>query len=408
MKCLLPLYLVCGVVFLLGSQNKIKAQVREPDTTYWAAAESSNRPLLVVVAEASVFTAWRDLLSSHQREANYNVLLLRDTSQLDVFCRRVNRVLNQEVLNKKRIYFLQVLTAQEQAKYTILDQRIFVAKRWIEPGSVSNLSQFDPIWQGFKTHALWTYDVEKIEDQSRVVERKKRVEGGIGLSLGTTINTFQTTAEGMPDGLRFLTYTGYRRVYPRWLFNFSVDVGVNLPNPRRILQDQIFGQIDVFSLINGGEVEIKLDTEISGYLAAGMGAGLAYLLPQKGKNTPYFGLDLRMFGGNFLYTKIDTTIIIDSSNGFSGGGGGFDLSDQEGDFTPTTFFYLTLSPNIGMFRQLGERWLLDLNAAYHPDPGSWNGDDEYFSFLRFRMGLRYRFIGKRTTRYEYVKIVAAP
>ena len=199
-------------------------------------------------------------------------------------------------------------------------------------------------------------------------------------------------------------------MHPRWLLNFSFDVGVKLPNPQRIIQEQIFSQVDIFALFNGDEVEITLDTEIKGHMTGALGIGLSYLLPSKGRFLPYVGTDLRFFGGNFFFGRIDTTIVIDSSGGFASGGSPDDLDLRDGneDFTPTNFFYLTLSPHVGFYHQLGERLLLDLNAAYQPDPASFRQGEDYFSLFRWRMGLRYRLIGKRNTRYEYLRIAAAP
>lgn len=399
------------LLFLLFAAPSIPfAQQLAGENERWQAADVVNRPLLVAVVDDQVYRQWEQLLKVHQAQADYNLLLLRDTSDLGWFCQRINATLNEEPVNKRRVYWLGVLGKEQRAKYQIIDMQILAGEHWQIPQEQVSLQEWRDIWARLQKNMLWTYDVETIQRKATIVERSERIEGGIGLSLMTASTAYRSSAEGLPNGIRFWSYNAYRKLHPRWLLNFSVDIGVKLPNPQRIIQEQVFSQVDIFALLNGDEVEITLDTEIKGHMTGGLGVGLSYLLPSKGRLMPYVGTDLRFFGGNFFFGRIDTTLIIDSSGGFPGGGNPDELGLRDGneDFSNTSFFYLTLSPHIGMYHQLGERWLLDLNAAYQPDPAAFRQDEDYLSLFRWRMGLRYRLIGKRNTRYEYLRIAATP
>ena len=397
-----------SLLLLLPGISTISAQSNS-NLSEWHAAENGNNPLLIVVMESPVDSFWRSRLRQHQIRRDYNLLLLTDTDTLSVFCQQVNTVLNEEPVNKRRVYLLGVLPVAQRAKYRVLDLKIVADQHWVE-SNVFLEEELDAIWLQLCRKTLWTYDVESIQRKTEVVERSERIEGGVGLSLMTSGSIFQSRAPGIPSGMQFWSYNAYRRIYPRWFFNFSVDVGLNRPNPQQILFDQIIGQIDVFSILSGNEVEVELDTEVSGYQSGSLGVGLSYVLSQNKITTPYVGLDMRFFGANFIHVVIDTTIIIDSTNGLAGGGrpDNFEFDQDNEDFTATSFYYLTLCPKFGLYQKLGERLLLDLNASYQPDPASWRGEEEYFSLLRFSMGLRYRLIGKQSKHYEYLRVAARP
>lgn len=370
----------------------------------WYAAVEVNRPLLVVVAEMPLDSSLRMALQEHRLEQGYNLLLLPDTDTLAVFCERVNSILNEESINKKRVYLLGALSEEARAKYRMLNTKIVAAKHWVNLREIQEKKELDLIWGELYRNTLWTFDVEAIERKTKVEERSDRVETGIGLSLTTTINQFQSAGLGLPSGMRFISYNSYRRVYPRWNLNLSLEFGRKFPNPQDILFEEVIGQVDIFSLLSGDEVEIDLDTELTGYLGGSAGVGLSYLLPQKGKTTPYVGLDLRFFAASFFYLEVDTTITVSAG----AGQGSFGYEEAGEDLESTSFYYLTLCPHIGMQQELGERWLLDLNVSYQVDPASLRAEPEQFSMLRFGMGLRYRLLGKRTIHYEYLRIAARP
>ena len=397
------LVLLTAVLSTVQSQSVDQISGRYP-------AAGINRPLLVVVADTPADSAWLSLILEHQVAQNYNLLLLADSDTIGIFCEQANSVLNEESINKKRVYLLGILPKEKRAKYNVLDLSIIAATHWADRGEVQDQKALDLIWTQLSVKTLWTYDVELVQKKAKIVERSKRVEGGVGMNLMTTSTHFRSDALGLPSGMRFWSYNAYRRVYPRWFLNFSVDVGLNRPDPQEILFDQILEQVDVFSLLAGDEVEVDLDVELTGHLSGALGVGLSYLLVQEGKTIPYAGLDMRFFAANFLYAKIDTTILIDGTSALSGGAdpADFDFNDQDEGLSATSTLYLTLCPHVGMYQELGDRWLLDLNASYQPDPASWKGESEHFSMLRFSMGLRYRLLGKRTTHYEYLRIAARP
>ncbi|MEL7424391.1 MAG: hypothetical protein AAFN81_15435 [Bacteroidota bacterium] len=398
-----------SLVLCCGAFSVGYAQVDADYYAEWRPASAPNSPLLVAVLDTPVDSSWLARLHRHQEQRDYSLMILSDTDTLANICTRINGILNEESINKRRVYLLGALPEDQRHKYRLLNLDIIADAQWIESDPIPTEAELDAMWLRFCRKALWTYDVESIQRKTKVVERSDRVEGGVGLSLMTAGTNFQSTGLGIPSGMQFWSYNAYRRVYPRWFFDWSIEVGLNRPDPQQVLFDQIIGQIDVFSILSGDEVEVELDTEVTGYIGGSMGAGLSYLLTQNKRATPYLGLDLRFFAANFIHVDIDTTFIIDGTNGIVGGSpNNVEFDRDSEDVTSTSFYYLTLCPKLGLYLDVGERLLLDLNASYQPDPASWRGEEEHFSLLRFSMGLRYRLLGKRSSHYEYLRISARP
>ncbi|MEL6969399.1 MAG: hypothetical protein AAFZ63_00140 [Bacteroidota bacterium] len=397
------LILCCGC-FSVGQAQEVAGPYVQ-----WLPASAPNSPLLVAILDTPVDSFWHSRLRQHQEQRDYSLLVLSDTDTLASICAKVNGILNEESINKRRVYLLGALPEDQRHKYRLLNLDIIADTYWTEAEPVLSEKELDAIWLRLCRKALWTYDVESVQRKSKVVERSDRVEGGVGLSLMTASTNFRSAGLGIPSGMQFWNYNAYRRIYPRWFLDWSIEVGLNRPDPQQILFNQIIGQVDVFSILSGDEVEVELDTEVTGHTSGAMGVGLSYLLTQNKRATPYLGLDMRFFAANFIHVDIDTTFIIDGTNGIVGGSPNnveFDRDNE--DFTSTGFYYLTLCPKVGLYLDVGERLLLDLNASYQADPASWRGEDEHFSLLRFSMGLRYRLLGKQSSHYEYLRISARP
>ena len=165
------------------------------ESELWQAADAVNRPLLIVVVDTAAAAKWEGLLKVHQAQDDYNLLILRDTSDLGWFCERVNATLNEEPINKRRIYLLGALAKEQQAKYNIIDRQILADEHWVSPTEILSLQQWRDLWLQFQKNTLWTYDVEAVQRKATIVERSERIEGGIGLSL-MTVNDFVPVFSG--------------------------------------------------------------------------------------------------------------------------------------------------------------------------------------------------------------------
>ncbi|MEM8526396.1 MAG: hypothetical protein AAGG68_17270 [Bacteroidota bacterium] len=420
-------YLLLAYLFtFVFSTPTLFSQENVLNVMQWYPSEKVNAPLVISIFQKEARNNFYALLPKSQLWQDYNFLLLEEEAfELEELTASINDVLNEEKhYNKNRIYLILAGKADMTTKYQALDLGIFAQKYHLSTIDIVNHSNnflterldkvvLDNLLKQLQEQYLWQPDLDKIQEQSKKTVFKKVPNRGIGLQFGWL--NFQSNQDdgSIPSVINNFGFNTFRFLKPHWMYEFNLDIGVSLPNPQDVLQDQVRSQIDFNAVLSGDDLEIDLNTTLEGHISAQLGIGVKYLLAPEKKWNPYAGLHLSFQNHIIINTEIDTTIVIEGglnglgSSGLAGNGrpnGRLgNLSDRNGNFEPTIFQYVTLSPKIGIQHHFSKRWFLDLNMQYFLDPKTSNQEEKYLNGLQFRAGLHYRFTGKARTYYDYLK-----
>lgn len=418
-------YLLLTYVFaFVISSPALFSQENVLNAIQWYASKKTNAPLVISIFQAEARNDFYSLLPKSQTWSDYNFLMLEDDAfKLEELTASINDVLNEKKnYDKNRVYLILVGTENILTRYQTLDMGIFAQKcHFFTTDSLTISSNYlstqltdvvlDDVLQQLTQQHLWQSDLDFIQQKSERIIFKKNSNRGIGLQMGWL--NFQSNLEDIfvPSVINTFGINTFRILKPHWMYEFNLDIGLSLPNPQDILQDQVRDQLDFNSILNGDDIEIDLNTTLKGHISAQLGLGINYLFTPEKKWKSYAGLNLSIQNHILINTEIDTTIVIEgglsglSGSGFGGSGrpsGG--LSNLgNGDLDPTIFQYVTLSPKLGIQHHFNERWFLDLNIQYLLDPKTFNRTEQYLNGLHFKAGLRYRFMGKAQTYYDYLR-----
>lgn len=420
-------YLLLPYVFtFVFSSPTLFSQENVLNVMQWYPNEKTNAPLVISIFQSKARSDFYALLPKSQTWQDYNVLLLEEEAfELEELATSINDVLNEEKnYDRNRIYLILAGAADMPTNYQTLDLGIFARKCHLTTRdtfvtstefltkSLENV-KLDDLLKQLQEQYLWQADLEQIQQKSEKTVFKKVPNRGIGLQFGWLNFQSNLNDGSIPSVINNLGFNTFRFLKPHWQYEFNWDVGFSLPNPQDILQDQVRGQLDFNSILNGNDLEIDLNTTLKGHISAQLGIGVNYLFAPEKRWSPYAGLHLSLQNHIIINTEIDTTIVIEGglnglgSIGFEGGGrpsGGLgNLRNGAGNFDLTIFQYITLSTKVGIQHHFNKRWFLDLNMQYFLDPKIFNSAEKYLNGLQLRAGLRYRFMGKARTYYEYIR-----
>lgn len=282
------------------------------------------------------------------------------------------------------------------------DRSLFKIIRWFSADLKDFLLSID------KTYTM-RYKVDHFKESRRETIYKLKRNMGITLSTGISVPVPRGLSDDFPSATFPFSLSIDKRFTNKFDLIFSLHGGFKIPKPQKIIQGEIQSQLDPSALLNGEDLEIDLNTTIRGRIYVGASFEARRFLGNS-KSRPFVQAGLMVSSLNLIAFEIDTTLTIDSDDlslgvggsGLGGGGfGGEGNGDQEDAFT--SIVGLSIPLRVGIQPRIGHKTYLDLSAGYSFDSATLRGEPS-LDDTTFRVGLMYRFLGRREVRYDYIRL----
>lgn len=388
-------------------------------------------PMILMIVQDSLMKPLIKDLESFENEARAGFLLINGTrSNPNEVRDSFNHYLNSNAKISKRFVYLVFVGDLDFFSYydrfedDFFANYYFISTNELPPQERNMKSSYlnEIVWDDLVKELNRTYRWPVFIDelQSRYVRYRYKNKGrfGIGVGTGPVILNPKNIDGFTPNLVTPFTVIVERRLNSRVSIHSSFNIASDIPKPQEIIQNELFGQIDIYDLIfgDGDPQEIELDIDVKGHVYGNVNLESRFHFLPKRKFQPYIGLGINLNGLVGFEASLDTTIILDpdsldiGSGGFpfGGGGGGFgaglDRDSLIDEFDPTRILHLGIPLSIGFKQNLGERWYLDFNARYTIDPLKFNGTKKALDSFGVNVGLVYSFRGKRRVYYDYVHL----
>lgn len=335
--------------------------------------------------------------------------------------------LNQRIsrnwrIDKQRIYLLIVGDQHLYDRCQAWQRDIFAAEYWLltaaKPRQADKINQadfgsadLDKLMAYFRPRYVWISEIKQIESQHMQMIGDQREKGGWGIKYHLGIPQVRRSDSWTPKAISSVNLHGFYNLGPGLALTADMLGSARIPKPQSELQSQIFSQIDIGSILNGtaDEQEIRIRGTFNGFvnLQAQLGLRKRVKLGRRMHLYGEVGLQLSMFQS--FEIEIDTTILFDPSDLFSGGSPGSALG-----FDPSASGTLgdggrigAVNPGpfggIGMRLNLGDKAAWDFSARYQTSFAAFRPEGAYTKFMSFQTGLIFRINQKRLTYYEYIR-----
>ncbi|MCG8700246.1 MAG: hypothetical protein MI922_19490 [Bacteroidales bacterium] len=380
-------------------------------------------PLYVVITEHTLFEELHEIIyeEAKTKQSSYALINGTNLNPRDIKD-SINVLLNSElVIGKRNVYLLifgDCEFFENHNKYTndFFPARYFVQTSGGEcnyPGFYHqhyNSLDFNEIYAKLNEKTLWEIDLEQIKTNHRSDYHLSKAEHGIGLGLSLS----------KPYGIRydsylprsFLTYDiyGYRRINENWKIYGNLTLGFKIPDPEKIMKEEMQSQMDYSSMRSGGNITVNLDTEIEGRMFFSGSLESRKYLNTSNKIKPFWGIGISYTSFMNMYTEIDTSITMNSSSMMGGGGdfggGSFDFSGENRnmDMEHVYFKYFGMVLSTGFEYPLGDIVLFNFRTSYNLSSNTFNSNTETFNNLNLQWGLTLRLQGKKYKYYNFVRL----
>ncbi|MEM6264972.1 MAG: hypothetical protein AAGI38_20845 [Bacteroidota bacterium] len=382
------------------------------------------KPCVFVVAQENLLVDLRPVLQGYEggRKACF-VLINGSASNPAQVADSLNHYLNTVphiakqyvylVVAGNDVFFNEYNLFQEDfiGKAYHLREDIFtpmVATETVQEGQGFNL---DKVIDHLKKNYRFQLTIDQIEAQHAIHKYSKRGSFGVGLSMGRSFFTPKETDGYVPGSAMHYGINLYKNLGKRTQLNVSLGGGLNFPNPQDEVQAQVMDQIDVNSILDGEEQEVDISLQLKGHVYTRFTADVRYFLLNRGKWFPYAGLGLSLNQLISINGNIDTTVVIDPDD-ISGGLGGSARPDtDQGEVDRSIFGGPNWMAVVGVQKNLGPRWLFDASATFSPFTSESSPSNSRrtepsipLSVVSFNVGLTFKFIGRKTTRYQYIRL----
>jgi len=409
---LLPI--IC-IIFFLGI-NKLCAQnIEEINQPKFA----SSYCIFVVqkALKSELIKKISDYDDKHQNATSF-ALVDGDDASPEGFRDSLNQLLNTNFsIPKQYLYYVIVGDNNFFIKYNQFDTDIFAAQYFlrndvnsanygqVKHSDFSNTS-IKSLVDTLRKSYLLMYELDIIKQETRNEFYDKRGNTGFGLSTGFIIPDVKNSDSNIPNYLRSYSITGFRKFNQKFELWSSLNLSLKIPNPKKIIQNSVRSQLDFSSIISGTAQEINLDVAINGHAFVNATMEGRYFLTRK-YFQPYLGVGLSFTNYTNINASIDTMITIDPNTISIGDGasniGGFDTRDGSFLDDKLTIKKIGIPLSFGLQRNMGPKWIFDLNIKYDLDLKSLNEYKVSMNSVNLCVSVVKKFTGKRKVYHNYIR-----
>ncbi len=391
----------------------------------WLNENPEKKPLLVVLTAEAQYEQARAQLESFTSSTS---MLVREGSSLEFIKHNLNAALNdsKKQFDKQRIVLLLIGDLDFFWLYSQFESDFFSAMYWLNTATEKNIQSDNFKVKTYQSETLqyvfeealsnkkWDVDIKRIEQEygeSVNVRKHGKREKGIGLSYSLMHFFGYHREEKTPAAFHALTFNQYRILNRHWSIHTDITASSGLSKAKKTVQEQLRAQIDFNALLNREEIEIELNTVLKSHLYASANVQVHYRWELNEGFAPFVGAGLSYGFLQAIEVELDTTIVIDPSEGFGSGGlgGRFDRSEflsraGEDGADRDNFSGFGIPLSVGFHYRLSPSMVFNASLEYHQHIRNTDIGRSFIQYNKFQVGLIFALIGKRQTTYDYVRL----
>lgn len=335
-----------------------------------------------------------------------------DRLSLDDVCQKTNeRILDAEFIDLRRVYLVLWGDEEFRKMTSSLSRELFTDEIYIDNSEQPIDYEFlMKIVDRFSREQKWEFDAFKLKENAIIESRENSPERSF--FIGRSTNFLQASGPNTSsiDRLGMWEFGYNRGLSDKFILRFDLGGGINVPKPSDF-SSQIFDQIDFQAILDGEDLEVSLNTDISASIAGRFGVGLDYYLTKKNNwFRPYLGFSLGAGFTTLIEGTIDSTFTIEGGDFGSviGGGGSLDLNSDDSSVDSYTYFEPRYSARAGISFRAGERISFNTQMQYDFSSGNLVNRLNTLNVVQWSVGVRYHFLGKRVRDYRYLRVQELP
>ena len=361
-----------------------------------------------------------NLLFAEEQLRSYNTssyLFLNTVSLHDIYD-QLNKSIRSDNLNKQSLHLIIKGSAKVLETYKELDTDYFNTCCYISTdqkmanASKPYVTSHEIEWRGEKYlqsiqgKYFWSIDMADKKKPTPIL--KKHEEGKFTIGYKPIVNfglKDNALGEYFTNGLN-VDYAISKKLQIYAGGNFSL----KRPDPQSEIRTQVLNQIDISDILSGEsqtEEELSLSIPIEGQIYAEGLVGIKYLtLPNKSVS-PYFSSEISRIRSSKISGRIDTTLILDLSNGFDGSLTDLSPSDLDPDDLESLGIQVNQANNTnigigtGIQCKLGGHLRFDLGVSYSTSTKNRSPTSSFNNnAVKINLGLNFRF--KDEKEYELI------
>ncbi len=378
-----------------------------------------NAPYLILVAQAPLLSELEQKIKAHaNREQSAYVLINGTALSPNQIKDTLNDLLNSDLhIAKNQVHFVVVGDSaffQRHNRFTddFFASHYFLCTEPLEdsPSNFPQASYATTTWSAIVETLLpqrhYKIRIDQIKDShGRFVYRRKGL-WGFGIGTNRDWLFLQKNEAEIPQSVGTFSLNLRRQIASRWQLRTSFGIGINIPNPQKIIQEQIRSQIDLVEIASGNSTaqDIELNIEMEGHIYRNLQLETQYFLRHNPRFRPYLSAGISFANLTSISGQIDTLFTFDPNDiDLNAGFGDFENGLDDDRISNNNFGVLQIPLALGFQKQLSRAWLLDVYTQFAWNPSQ---DQNQFSLHRLSLGigLSYSLVGKRKRYYDYVRL----
>lgn len=375
-------------------------------------------PFYIIISENSVIDEVTQKIEPEAKASKSSYLIVNGTNiNSETIKDSINDILNSELeIGKRNVYLIIIGNGDFFNVHDKFTNDFFPSMCFVQTDKEKcnytdyyhqyyDKINFDLIYSTLKKEDLWEIDLDTIKKNYRSNYYLSKAEYGLGLGLSLTKPIGLRNENKLPGSYLSYDIYGYRRMSKQWKIFGNFTFGFKNPNVKKIMQEEIKGQIDYSSMTSGDDVSVTIDKEIEGWsFFSGSIESRRYVsIPSKLK--PFFGIGISYTYFKSMCSHIDTTFMMNSSD-MSGPDDIDDINiDRENSIMDQSKFnHFGMILSTGFDYPLSDIVLFNFRTTYNLSLNSFNTNISTFNNLNFHIGLTFRLQGNRHSFYEYIRL----
>ncbi len=378
-------------------------------------------PYVAVVAQGPLHPEIFNKIAQHPRREEVAYVLFDGVDLAPSQVRdTLNHLLNGEAhISKDRVYLVLIGDRRFYDIYDGFDPDFFAARYWLQRAdrgqdSVAVLQSdwattpWGTVLDQLLPQRLFQFAIDAIKaDHGRYVYPRSG-RWSVGLWTERDVLLLQNSEDRIPTSVGSVGWQVQFRLHPHWQLRTQFGGGFKIPNPQKILREEILRQVDLFSILasGGGGQEIDLAVEVKGHLYGTAQVEIQYFLGPPAPLQAYLGSGLAYSHLTSFYGRVDTTFTLDPNNINLNGNNtnlNFDSGLDDNRLSAANLNVWQVPFFVGIQKKWRRTWMLDLQAKFRFDPQQFSPNQPTLHQWSVQVGLAYAFVGRRRMVYDYVR-----
>lgn len=389
-------------------------------TTSWATAQHQaqintpqpGKPYLVFVVPTSLMATVRQNIHKAANRQQAAFLIIDGNQQSPETLKNViNAQLNSEqLISKQRVHLIIVGSYRMYQKFAVYTNDFFASQYFLQnsgfqshtlvmPSSPFATTSIDALLDKLGSKYTWKFRIDNIEHTHVDLHQQSQLKRGLGFSMGRMYPNILHSNRYTPASLNQYSVDYYKNLNSHLQLGGVFKTGLLIPNPKKIIREQVQEQVDISSLLSGNLV-VDINTEIKAHLYLDLTLMSKYVFFPRHRLRPYVGVGLSLASFSSTKVRVDTSLTINISSIREG----LDREAMADKTDPLKLTTVGIPLAAGAYYDLNRGVLLHLSANYTQDLAFFGKYTASFNPLSFNLGLVLQLKVRQKKRYNYVRI----